>query len=122
MKVRGIRGGISVENNSKGAILSATKKILKEMVKANSVEVDDICSVIFTVTDDLNATFPAVAAREMGWRYVPMLCLTEMSVPDGARGILRVLMHVNTTKSMKEIKHIYLKRAANLRPDLANEE
>ncbi len=120
MKVRGIRGAISVESNDKNEIFNSTKKLLKKIVSSNSLEVENICSIIFTVTEDLNAAFPAAAAREIGWKYVPMICLTELAVPGSSVGILRILMHVNTDKKMEDIKHVYLEKAVKLRPDLSD--
>jgi chorismate mutase len=122
MQVRGIRGAISVDSNNKNEIYNSTKKLLKKIVSANMLEVVNICSIIFTVTEDLNAAFPAAAAREMGWKYVPMICLTELSVPGSSVGILRILIHVNTDKKMEDIKHVYLGEAVKLRPDLSDSE
>lgn len=119
MRMRGIRGAISVESNTEKSILSAVKELLQKVVELNSLEIEDICSVFFSTTKDLDAAFPAAAAREMGWHYVPMICLNEMAVPGSYERILRVLIHVNTEKSLEEIKHVYLGKAALLRPDLA---
>ncbi len=118
MTVRGIRGAISVEENNPVAILAATRLLLEEMVDRNGLIIDDLVSVFFTVTSDLNAAFPAFAAREMGWKTVPMLCATEIDVPGAPGGIIRVLIHTNTPKSQAEIRHVYLGAAASLRPDI----
>lgn len=121
MRVRGIRGAISVESNTEESIISAVKELLEKIVELNSFEIEDICSVFFSTTQDLDAAFPAVAAREMGWHYIPMICLNEMVVPKSSERILRVLMHVNTDKNLEEIKHVYLGRAVLLRPDLVEQ-
>ena len=117
--MRGIRGAISVDRDDLDAITTATKRLLGEMVARNGVELDDIASVLFSLTRDLHAGFPALAAREMGWVHVPMLHFTEIDVPGALERCIRVLMHVNTARSLEEIEHVYLEKAAALRPDLA---
>ena len=117
--MRGIRGAISVERDEAEAIVTATKRLLSEMVARNGVELDDIASVLFSLTRDLHAGFPALAAREMGWVHVPMLHFTEIDVPGALENCIRVLMHVNTSRSLEQIEHVYLDKAAALRPDLA---
>ena len=119
MMVRGIRGATSVRANTREAILEAARELLHAVVEANDVERTQIASVFFTTTTDLNAEFPAVAAREVGWVDVPLLCGHEMSVPGGLPRCLRVLMHVNTDRALDEIQHIYLHEATALRPDIA---
>lgn len=119
MYVRGIRGAITVEENSAELIKAATKEMLQIIVKENSLLLEDIVSAVFTVTPDLNADFPASSAREIGWERVPLLCATEIPVPGALALCIRVLLHVNTTLSQSEIKHIYLKKAVALRKDLA---
>ncbi len=117
--VRGIRGAITVEQNSKEEILSATKELLTAIITENNVSPEDIASAFFTVTADLNAEFPAAATRElMGWTYVPMLCATEIDVPGRLEKCIRIMVHVNTEKSQTELKHIYLRGATVLRRDL----
>lgn len=116
--VRGIRGAISVENNTSRELIEATKELLVTLVKENDLNTEDIASLFFTVTPDLNADFPASAARELGWTSVPLLCAREIDVPNGPARLVRVLAHANTTKGQLEIRHVYLKDAANLRPDL----
>jgi chorismate mutase len=115
MLVRGIRGATTVPNNTREEIISATQELLSEMVKANRVKVEDIVSVVFTMTRDLNAEFPAAAAREMGWDQTPLLCTNEIEVPKSLPKCIRVLMHINSDKEQSAIKHIYLKDAVNLR-------
>jgi len=117
--IRGIRGAITVDADESAAIVDATKRLLREMVERNGVTVDDIASVLFSLTADLHAVFPALGAREMGWVHVPMLHFTEIDVPGALGRCIRVLMHVNTSRSLEEIDHVYLDGAAGLRPDLA---
>ncbi|MHB1044233.1 MAG: chorismate mutase [Eubacteriales bacterium] len=118
MVVRGIRGAVTVERNSAQDITAATRELLEAIVRENDLNPEDIASAFFTVTGDLDAEFPASAAREMGWKYVPLLCATEIGVPGRLAKCIRILVHVNTTKSQTELKHIYLKEAVHLRTDL----
>jgi len=117
-KVRGIRGAIKVENNSKEAIISATKELLLKMIEANDVKPDDIASIFFTATTDLNAEFPAYATRGMGYDLVPLLCASEIDVPKGMTRLIRILIHVNTEISQENIRHQYLGETSKLRPEL----
>ncbi len=116
--VRGIRGAITVERNDAGEIIAATRELLEAIIKENDLDPEDIASAIFTVTRDLDAEFPASAAREMGWKYVPLLCATEIDVPGRLGKCIRIMVHVNTGKSQRELKHVYLKEAVQLRTDL----
>lgn len=118
---RGIRGAITVEEDDRRAILSATKRLLREMADRNGVEIEEIASILFSLTPDLCAAFPALGARELGWVQVPMLHFSEIDVPGAMARVIRVLMHVNTSRSQGEIEHVYLERAVSLRPDLARE-
>ncbi len=119
MRFRGVRGAITVDANTEAAILDATYELLRQMIKANEVDADDIAGVLFTVTADLNATFPAEAGRRFpGWAQVPLMCAQEVPVPDALPRCVRVLMLVNTTKTAAEVQHIYLRGAEGLRPDL----
>jgi len=118
MDVRGIRGAITASKNDKQAIVDATGRLLREIVFVNDVIVEDIAAVFFTTTPDLNAEFPAAAARMLGWQHVPLLCGHEMSVPGRLDSCIRVLVLVNTEKQQKDVRHLYLDGAAALRPDL----
>jgi len=118
LKLRGIRGAIALKENSGECILDATKELLSKMLEENQVDIDDIASIFFTATDDLNAEFPAYAARQMGLSKVPLLCAREMHVPSGMESLIRILIHVNTEKTQEQIKHQYLGETAHLRPDL----
>jgi chorismate mutase len=117
-KVRGVRGAVTVESDEREAIHAATHRLLREIVARNEIEIDDIASVLFTLTPDIRSAFPALAARDMGWTLVPMLHAVEVDVPGAIARCIRVLMHVNTTREMAEIEHVYLDDAAALRPDL----
>lgn len=117
--VRGIRGAITVADNTAEEIFRGTKELLTTMVEANGLQTEDIASIFLTTTPDLNADFPASAARDLGWTLVPLLCAREIDVPTGMKKLIRVLMHVNTVKTQAEIKHQYLGEAGSLRPDLA---
>ncbi len=114
---RGIRGATTVTDNSREAILEATRELLDLIITANQLDVADVCSVFFTTTSDINVEYPAVAARELGWHDVALMCSHEMAVPTGLAKCLRVLIHWNTTKSQHEITHIYIKDAERLRPE-----
>ena len=116
MWCRGIRGATTVEENTKKAILDATGELLQLMVEANDIEVEHVAAATFTTTPDLNAEYPAVAARQLGWHEAALLCGHEMNVPDGLPKCIRILVMYNTEKSASEIKHIYIKDAVNLRP------
>jgi chorismate mutase len=119
--MRGIRGATTVDANTKEAILAATTELLSAMIEANDVQTDDVASVFFSTTPDLNAEFPAVAARDMGWTNVALMCAHEMSVPGSLPMCLRILIHVNTAKAARDLRFIYLKGARALRPDLVKE-
>lgn len=121
MLVRGVRGATTVEANSVEAILEATRELLAAMLKANETDVEYVASAFFTTTVDLNAEFPAVAARDLGWTNVALMCGHEMNKPGGLPMCLRILLHVNTDKPARDIKHIYLRGARVLRPDIEGE-
>ena len=106
-----------MKENSEEAILAATRELLQVIVKRNDIHPDDIASVYFTTTTDLNTTYPALAARQMGWHDVALLCGHEMEVPGSLAKCVRVLIHWNTSRTAKEIVHVYLREAQSLRPD-----
>lgn len=116
---RGVRGAISVEEDTQDSILQATHDLLIGIIQANpSLQSQDLASALFTVTDDLTSTYPALAARQLGWVEVPLLCAREIAVPGGMPRVIRVLLHWNTDLLQSEVRHVYLGRAAALRPDL----
>lgn len=116
---RGVRGATTCEENSREAILVATREMLQLLIEANDLQPDDIASAIFSTTPDLTAEFPAVAARELGWLNTALLCGHEMAVPGSLPRCIRVLVHWNTTRSAAEVVHVYIQGATNLRPERA---
>ena len=120
--MRGIRGATTTASNTGDDIVAATRRLLQEMIAANGVMTDDIAAVFFTTTTDLNAEFPAAAARAMGWQKVPLLCSSEIDVPGRLQSCVRVLILINTAAAQSELVHVYLEGAKRLRPDLAGEE
>jgi chorismate mutase len=120
--LRGIRGAIDVPANNSKEILEAAKELLQTIMHRNLLEKDQIAAAIFSMTVDLDAAFPAKAAREMGWKHVPLFCTNEVSVPGSLPHCIRVLLLVNTGKSAQEIIHVYLRGAVVLREDLQNED
>ena len=119
MAIRGIRGATTVPADEPDSILQATRELLEEILDENpGMKPEDTASAIFTVTEDLASTFPAQAARQMGWGLVPMMCAREIPVPGSLRKVIRVLVHWNTETPQNEITHVYLRDAVKLRPDL----
>ena len=112
---RGIRGATTAEDNTRDAILAATREMFEALVTDNAIEADSVAAIFLTTTPDLNAEFPAAAVRQMGWTQAPMLCGHEMAVPDGLPMCIRALVMVNTTKGIEEVVHVYLRGAVNLR-------
>jgi chorismate mutase len=106
--------------NTPEAIVEATMELLQHLIEANEIHVDDVASTIFTTTPDLNAEFPAVAARKLGWMSTALLCGHEMSVPGSLQRCIRILIHWNTTRRADELVHVYLREARSLRPDHAS--
>ncbi len=119
MAVRGIRGAINIASNTREEILSKSRELLEAIVRANKVKAPDIAAAIFTLSPDLNADFPAYAARQMGWRDVPLMCARELDVPDAMARVIRVLLLVNSRVPASKIRHQYLGDTPQLRPDLA---
>lgn len=117
MWCRGIRGAITVSENTKEAIIAASKELLQNLMEANEVEISDVACILFTTTPDLNAAFPAAAARELGWTQVPLLCGYEINVPGSLSSCLRILVLFNTNKKNEEIIHVYLGDAVTLRDE-----
>ena len=117
MWCRGIRGAITVSENTEEAIVAASKTLLQKLVEANDVEISDIACILFTTTPDLSAAFPAAGARELGWTQVPLLCGHEMNVPESLPSCLRILVLFNTDKRNEDIIHVYLGDAVTLRDE-----
>lgn len=118
MMLRGIRGATTAQNTTED-IIEKTKELLLEMAKDNDIKPENICSIFFSVTHDLNAQFPAVAARQIGWDLVPLICSNEIPVPNSLSHCIRILIHYNTEARQEDIKHIYMRGATVLRSDLA---
>ena len=116
---RGIRGATTAAANTREAILEATRDMLARLIEANGLRPDDIASAIFSTTLDLNAEFPAVAARELGWLDTALFCTHEMAVPGSLPRCIRVLIHWNTTRRADEVVHVYIREASTLRPERA---
>ena len=114
-KVRAIRGATTAEENSDDSIIDATLELLKELIDANNLNDADVISAFFTTTSDLNAQFPAVAARKIGGTNVALMCAHEMDVPDAQQRCIRVMVHINSDREVSQIKNIYLREATNLR-------
>jgi chorismate mutase len=118
MPCRGVRGATTVASNDREEILSATRQLLALMIRLNGIESSDVASAVFSTTKDLDAEFPALAARQLGWLDVPLMCGHEISVPGSLPLCIRVLLHWNTEKKQSEIEHVYVREANRLRPDL----
>lgn len=122
MAIRGVRGATVVDNDQAKEVLAATRELLEAMLAANpGMILSDLASAFFTVTADLRSTYPAQAARQLGWVDVPLMCAGEVDVPGSLPRCIRVLLHWNTDRPQQAIRHVYLGRAASLRPDLSGE-
>jgi chorismate mutase len=117
--VRAIRGAIQVAADDRQEILDGTAELVTQVLDRNGLSTDDVISVIFSATPDLRAEFPALAARSLGFQDVPLLCCTEISVPEALPRVVRLMMHVETGRSRAEMQHVYLRGAKALRLDIA---
>ncbi|MFD1777330.1 chorismate mutase [Fredinandcohnia salidurans] len=118
--IRGIRGATTIKDNNRQEILTATEQLLRDMITENHIEAADVAQVVFSVTDDIDAAFPAAAARQIdGWTFVPVMSMREIPVPGSLPMCIRILMTVNTTVKQEEINHVYQNGAIVLRPDLS---
>jgi chorismate mutase len=120
-RVRAVRGATTIPENSADSIVEGTTELLEELFARNEIEPDDLISIVFTATDDLDAVFPAVAARKLGVSEVPLLCAREIAVPDSIPMCIRVLAHLYTDRNRDGLHHIYLRGARALRTDLHEE-
>src|SRR6478736_7921523 len=109
MLCRGVRGATTADSNSRDDILTATRQLLALMIRINGIEQEHVASAVFSLTKDLDAEFPALAARQLGWIDVPLLCTYEVDVPGSLRQCVRILVNWNTTKTQREIQHVYIK-------------
>jgi 3-deoxy-7-phosphoheptulonate synthase len=121
LRCSGLRGATTVKENTREQILEATRELLTTLITRNQIDIDDITSIFFTVTEDLDAEHPALAARQLGWNDLALLCSREIPVPGSLPSCIRVLLHVNTGKSPSELRHVYLREAASLRPGWADQ-
>ncbi len=119
MAVRAIRGAVQVDADDRQAILDGTAELVTEVMDRNGLTTDEVISVIFSATPDLSAEFPALAARKLGFQEVPLLCCTEIRVPNAMPRVVRLMMHVETDQERAQIQHVYLRGAAALRLDIA---
>lgn len=120
--LRGVRGAVQAQRNDREAILSAALELMKALVHENKIETEMVSSVLFTVTPDLNAAFPAGVRTEIGWNAVPFLCGQEIPVPGSLERLIRVLVLFETDLNQQEIRHQYLGPTASLRPDLSTKD
>ena len=119
MTVRAIRGAVQVDVHERADILDCTTELVTEVMTRNGLVTDDVISVLFTATPDLTGEFPALAARKIGFHDVPLLCAAEIAVPGAMPRVVRLLMHIETSKPRSELEHVYLRGAAALRLDIA---
>jgi len=117
--VRAIRGAIQVDADEREAILEGTAELVAQVMSRNELTADDVISVLFTVTPDLTAEFPALAARKTGFHAVPLMCATEIPVPGAMPRVVRLMAHVDTDRPRSQIQHVYLRGAVALRLDIA---
>lgn len=117
--IRGVRGATTVNHNKEDEIIKHTKLLIEEMVEQNNIQPHIVSHVFISVTNDINATFPAKSLREIeGWTYVPVMCMKEIDVPGSLKKCIRVMMVINSTIDQHEVKHIFHNEAVQLRPDL----
>ncbi len=119
MAVRAVRGAVQVGGNDRAEVLAGTAELVAAVMARNELSPEDVISVIFTATPDLTAEFPALAARQLGFQEVPLLCGAEIDVPGAMPRVVRLMMHIETTKPRSAIQHVYLRGAAALRLDIA---
>jgi chorismate mutase len=120
MTTRGVRGATTAQANTSEEILKATRELLALMIRRNKIKPEDVASAFFTTSIDLTAEFPALAARQLNWMNVPLICGHEMSVPGDLSLCIRIMVHWNTEKRQDEIEHVYVRDALRLRPDLCH--
>ncbi len=119
MAVRAIRGATQLDVDEREHLLSSTRDLVQEVMRANGLSADQLISIVFTVTKDLRSEFPAVAARELGLGDVPLLCTVEIDVPDSLPRVVRLMAHVETDVPRAQVQHVYLRGAVALRLDIA---
>lgn len=119
MAVRAVRGAVQLTGNDRDEILAGTAELVTEVMSRNELSTEDVISVLFTATPDLVAEFPALAARKLGFQEVPLLCASEIDVPGAMPRVVRLMMHIETSKPRSALQHVYLRGAAALRLDIA---
>ena len=119
MAVRAVRGAVQISGNDRDEILAGTTELVTEVMSRNELSTDDVISVLFTATPDLTAEFPALAARKLGFQEVPLLCASELDVPAAMPRVVRLMMHIETSKPRSALQHVYLRGASALRLDIA---
>lgn len=121
--IRGFRGATTVTENNETEILEETEKLVREMISKNKIAAEDISHVFFSVTDDLNAVFPAKVSRRIeGWKHVPVMCMKEIDVPNSLEKCIRVMLVARTNLKQADVTHVYFNEAVKLRPDLLSDE
>jgi chorismate mutase len=119
--IRGVRGAITVNKNQEEEIISSTEELLEKMIEENQIDPNSVASIFISATEDITAAFPAKALRKLkGWTYVPVMCMSEIPVPNSMKMCIRIMMHINTKTDQDKLIHVYLKDAIVLRPDLNN--
>ncbi len=120
MSVRAVRGATQLESDTRDHMLDRVAEMVLDVMEANELSVDDFISVIFTATSDLHSEFPAYAARQLGFSDVPLICARELEIDASMPRIVRMMAHIETERTRRDITHVYLHGAAALRRDLAN--
>ncbi len=118
MRLRAARGAIRVPSDDVDALLDATERLLSAVLQRNSIDPEDLVSIMFTATDDLRAAFPAEAARRMGLGRVPLMCAQEIPVEGSMPSVIRILVHFHSDRTLDEVEHVYLDGAESLRDDV----
>jgi chorismate mutase len=118
IRTRAIRGATTVESDTTENIINRTQELLLALKEKNDTDGSEVASIFFTMTDDLHACFPAVAARKLGWQDIPLMCGKELNITGGMKKVIRVLIHINTELGRNEMKHVYLHGTEKLREDL----
>lgn len=117
--IRGVRGATTTDCDNEKDVLLSTENLLREMILHNDILAEDVASVFISATSDIRSVFPAKALRRIEeWKYVPVMCMQELDLPDALPNCIRVMIHLNTSTPQKDIQHIYMKNAVSLRPDL----
>lgn len=117
--LRGLRGAVTIEKNEEQHIVDATERVMRELIVKNNIDAEKVASVFISVTEDIDAAFPAKALRLLeGWTYVPVMCMREIPVQNSLKMCIRVMIHLNTNIPQEEMEHVYLEKAVSLRPDL----